>query len=140
MTYPQICYRRRLDALAVELWTLVFEIEPTLLETNPWYLQSAAKSAILAGCEQGKDQPQLDASERAKLRARALTWLRAALAIHLKDRETGTPTDAARTLRRWRGELELSEIREPAALAKLPEAERKSWEAFWAEVADATKL
>jgi hypothetical protein len=34
----------------------------------------------------------------------------------------------------WRSDAYLPSVREPEALARLPLAERKEWEAFWAEV------
>ena len=35
---------------------------------------------------------------------------------------------------RWKQEPGLAGVREPEALARLPEAERERWQAFWAEV------
>ena len=33
----------------------------------------------------------------------------------------------------WNFNFELAGVRDPQALAKLPEAERKDWQVFWAE-------
>ena len=40
------------------------------------------------------------------------------------------------TLAHWKRDRDLAGIREPAELAKLPEAERTAWQALWAEVED----
>jgi hypothetical protein len=40
----------------------------------------------------------------------------------------------AQTLQHWKDDTDLAGVREPAALAKLPEAERKAWPARWREV------
>jgi hypothetical protein len=49
---------------------------------------------------------------------------------------SGSGEKAATTerLRRWMTDEDLAGTRDAAALAKLPQAERKEWEAFWAEV------
>jgi hypothetical protein len=40
----------------------------------------------------------------------------------------------AQILDHWKRDNDLAGIREPEALAKLPEAEQKEWQALWAEV------
>jgi hypothetical protein len=40
----------------------------------------------------------------------------------------------ARQLRPWLSHEDLNGVRDPSALARLPVAERKQWEALWAEV------
>jgi hypothetical protein len=37
-------------------------------------------------------------------------------------------------LRFWQGHHAFAPVREPEALDRLPEAERKGWQAFWADV------
>jgi hypothetical protein len=37
-------------------------------------------------------------------------------------------------MKRWKSDTDLAGIRDPEPLARLPEAERKEWQAFWAEV------
>jgi hypothetical protein len=69
----------------------------------------AACAAALAGCGNGKDTAKLSGDERAAFRKQALDWLRADL------------------------------VRGPEALAKLPEAERQSWQKLWSDVADLLK-
>ncbi len=136
--YSRMCRIRRLYALDAALWSVAFDVEPALLEDRlGWYRYSAACSAALAGCGKGKDQPPPADAERAKLRGQALTWLRAEFSAKAKVRETGTPgatKDLHGTLQHWREDPDLSGVRDPEALAKLPEAERATWRALWAEV------
>ena len=132
--YPRMCHNRRLYALATELWSVAFDVEPALLEDDKgWYRYAAAGSAALAGCGRGKDEPPPDDVERARLRNQALTWLRAEFSAKAKVRETGTPEarkDLHETLQRWQEDPDLSGVRDPEALAKLPEAERATWRAL----------
>jgi hypothetical protein len=39
-------------------------------------------------------------------------------------------------LQRWLGEPGLAGVRDPDALARLPEPERQAWQKLWADVAD----
>jgi hypothetical protein len=134
--YPSVCHERRLYALATELWYIAFEVEPALRE-RCWYLDYAARSAALAGCGEGKDHPLPNGAERAKLRGQALTWFRAEVSATARALDAGAPEvskDLLRTVDGWRETPDLAGIRDPEALAKLPEAERRSWQALWAEV------
>jgi serine/threonine-protein kinase len=97
----------------------------------------AACSAALAAAGRGEDAATLDDLERAGLRKQALDWLRAELALirRLFEGVTRTArTPAQNMLRRWQWNRDLAGIRDPEALARLPEDERKEWEALWAEV------
>jgi hypothetical protein len=38
-------------------------------------------------------------------------------------------------LRHWQQDADLSSVRDPAALARLPRDERDAWERLWADVA-----
>jgi serine/threonine-protein kinase len=78
---------------------------------------------VLAG--QGRYETVLPAKAKAALRRQALAELRAALAA---------PPDR-QTLRQMQGEPALAAVRDPAALAALPEAERAAWAEFWADAA-----
>ena len=42
--------------------------------------------------------------------------------------------DVRRALRHWRQDVDLAGVRDPAALAGLPEAEREAWRKLWQEV------
>jgi serine/threonine-protein kinase len=93
----------------------------------------AARVAALAGCGQGKDAGTLDDRERAGWRQQAHDWLRADLAAWGKV-PAGARLEQA--LRQWQADADLARVRDPDALAKLPEAERRQWQQLWADVAD----
>ncbi len=72
------------------------------------------------------------------MRGRAIEWLRADLAARIKRLDSRKPEDRVilvRTLRRWNDNPNLAGVRDEANLKKLPEQERKAWQALWAEVA-----
>ncbi len=95
---------------------------------------NAACAAALAASGQAKDEPPPDATVGLKLRRQALGWLKAELLAWHKILESG-PSKArpaiAQTLKQWKRDSDLAGIRDADALAKLPEAERKEWQALW---------
>ena len=135
----QHCYDRAMYAAAARLWAIALSSEPEVAEyrrSQPRY--NAACAAVLAGSGKSKDDPPPDEAAKAKLRPQALDWLKAELAAWSKLLDTGKPEDRAtvqKTLRHWQKDTDLSSIRDPEALAKLPEAERTEWQALWADVA-----
>ncbi len=99
----------------------------------------AAISAAQAGTQANavKDDFALTTEARAAERARALGWLRAdlgACAKLLAIDEPAQTAEARRVLEIMTYHRDLSVVRGKDSLAKLPEAERKLWEAFWGEV------
>jgi serine/threonine-protein kinase len=99
---------------------------------------SAASAAALAGCGQGKDAARLTVEARAALRKEARDWLQADLTGWNKALDS----DAARSkaalrqqMQRWQRDPGMGGVRDKAALAKLPEDERKKWQKLWADVA-----
>src|SRR5262249_34279365 len=99
--------------------------------------RNASRAAALAGCGRSKDDPPPDDATRAGLRAQALGWMKADLALWARPLEAGTDatrTEVRKTLTQWRNDLDFSGIRDADALAKLPEAECKDWQSLWAEV------
>ncbi len=95
---------------------------------------AAARAAALAAAGQNKDQPPLDDAAKAKLRRQALGWLKAELAAWGKLLDSAPPEVIVPTLSQWRKDADLAGIRDKEALAKLPAAEQKDWQALWAEV------
>jgi len=76
--------------------------------------------------------------DRSRLREQALDWLRNELASRTRQLESGQPADRAAAkerLRHWQQSTEIVGIREEAALAKLPAAERAAFKQLWADVA-----
>ena len=106
---------------------------------RPGWPYPSAQWVALAGCGQGKDADQLDDKERARLRRQALDWLRADLEAWGRLLDRG-PDKAraiiAEKMRYWLADTDFAGVRGPAALARLPEAERPAWQKLWGEVAD----
>jgi hypothetical protein len=97
---------------------------------------NAACAAALAAAGAGKDAPPSDA-DRARLRGKALGWLRAEFDAWAKALDGGDPRARpafASILQHWKVDPDLASLRDANALAKLPEAERKDWQALWADV------
>jgi tetratricopeptide (TPR) repeat protein len=126
-------------AAAVRFYRAAFAAEPKRAEDlRAGHRYNAARAAALAGCGQGKDAAALDAKERSGLRRQALTWLRADLAAwrNLLEKEPEQVQSSVRkTLRDWQRDSDLAGVRDRAALAKLPAAERQEWAKLWGEVA-----
>jgi hypothetical protein len=85
------------------------------------------------------------ATERAQIDHCAVAveeWLRADLSAWATLLDSGNPKDqelTGKTLRHWQRDADLTALRGEAALAKLPEAERATWQQFWTEVAAGLK-
>ncbi|HZY90173.1 MAG TPA: protein kinase [Gemmataceae bacterium] len=115
-----------------------FAAEPALADNlTSGHRYQAACAAALAGCGQGKDAGDLDGPRRAGLRRQALAWLHADLAAWrtLLGAEPLLAGPAVHfTTRHWLASRSLACVRGPAALARLPEAERRAWQRLWEEV------
>jgi serine/threonine-protein kinase len=128
---------KNLHAAAARFYADAFAAEPGLAE-RAGHRSAAARSAALAGCSRGADAAGLSAADRARLRRQALAWLRADLAAwQARAGDTARAEPARRALAGWETDAALAGVRDPAALAELPGAERGEWRLFWAEVADA---
>jgi serine/threonine protein kinase/tetratricopeptide (TPR) repeat protein len=130
------------DAAAAHFCAGAFAAQPWLASwPGNWNRYNAACSAARAGCGQGQDAAKLDETERARLRRQALNWLRADLAIW-KELLAKQPDKARarvqQTLRHWQQDADLAGVRGDA-LAKLPEAERQTWQQLWADVEQTLK-
>ncbi len=143
LSLAQMCYDSKRPAAAVGLWAVAFKTDPRLADDRQAQLgYNAACAASLAAAGTGTGEPPPDAAARAKLRSQALGWLKAEIVLWAKTLD-GAPTrmkaSIAPTLKHWKIDTELAGIRDPDALAKLPEPERKQWQAFWEEVEDLLK-
>jgi hypothetical protein len=129
----------KLNAAAARSYAAVFAEQPALA-VNPQDSRrySAACSAALAGCRQGKDAADLGEEACANFRRQALEWLRADLAawgrLLEKEPEKTRPLIAGR-MQQWLADNDLAGVR-GEALAKLPEAERPAWQKLWTDVAN----
>jgi hypothetical protein len=86
----------------------------------------------------GSGGPPTDEAERARQRCLALDWLKLDLALWKRQLESGTPAcrnKVKQLLRHWNVDRDLAGIRDPERLARLPDAEQKTWRALWADVA-----
>ena len=139
----QFASSRSLHAAAARFWSVALAGDPERFDdrhASPRY--DAARAAALAGCEQGKDEPPPDDAARSMLRAQSLEWLKIELASWSRALDAKPAPDrvpVVRVLEYWKADPDLAGVRDSDALAKLPENERKSWQALWADVDAALK-
>jgi tetratricopeptide (TPR) repeat protein len=96
-------------------------------------LYAVACADLRAAADRGSEKGRLGESERADKRRQALVRLRASLGLRtklLKER-----AEAYWSVPDWQRDAALVGVRDPAQLAKLPDAEREQWQQFWADVA-----
>jgi serine/threonine-protein kinase len=136
--FAVLAYQRGAHAPAARLYAQALAADPKLADDRAaQHRYNAACVAALAGCGQGRDDPPLDEAARADLRKQALGWLRAELAAWVRTLDAADPTSragVARTLQHWKKDSDLAGVRDPEALARLPEVERKEWPSLWADV------
>jgi serine/threonine-protein kinase len=137
----RLCQRpyKGLNAASARFFADAFAADPKRAD-NPRSPDryNAACSAALAAAGQGADAANLPAKARVSLRRQALAWLTADLAARRRVLESGPPADrtAQRNhLRYSQTDPDLAGVRDPAALAALPEAERAGWAKLWADLA-----
>jgi tetratricopeptide (TPR) repeat protein len=138
LEFARLCALRKLYAASARFYEAAFAAEAKGAAAVPSSVRiQAACAAALAGCGQGKDAPDLDAGERARRRQQALDWLRLDLKWWRQalDSAGGQARAAiAQRLRRWEANSDLAGVRDRTALDRLPEAERRQWLEFWADV------
>jgi serine/threonine protein kinase/tetratricopeptide (TPR) repeat protein len=139
--FAELCQlHRQRYAAAVKFFEQAFDVERKLAEDlRAGHRYNAACAAALAGSGQGKDADKLNAKERARLRAKALDWLRADLdawgRLLNKQPDMARPV-VVEQMRHWQADTDFSGVRGPQALSQLPEAERKLWQRLWDDVAN----
>jgi predicted outer membrane repeat protein len=130
---------KQLYARSAAWYAEAFAAEPKAAEDlKAGHRYNAACAAALAGNGKGDDASKLTDDERSRLRRQALDWLRADLALHAKRLQGAKAQDRTfvqEQLKHWQRDDDLVGIRDSAALAKLPAAERAAWVQLWAEVA-----
>jgi serine/threonine-protein kinase len=130
----RLCQDHGRPQAAAGLYAAAFASRPALaddLETGDRY--HAACAAVRAAADGGPDAARLDGPQRAALRGQGLAWLQADLALWARLMQVGKWPERAPTI--WQAEPALASVRDPAALARLPDAERQEWGRFWADVA-----
>ena len=132
-----LCTRKKLYPAAAQFYREALT-NPKLASVPVGVHYEAACAAALAGCGQGEGADKLDDKERAVWRQQALKWVR----IDLTWWARALDKDSARTraavqgqMRLWHADPDLAGVREPDALAKLPEEERRAWRRLWSDVA-----
>jgi serine/threonine-protein kinase len=130
---------KRLSVTAARLYASALADFPRLAEDGKTpHRYNAGCAAALAGTGQGPEATRLDEGDRARWRKQALAWLRASLALWARQVEKGPPARRAaihKQLEHWQKDADLAGVRETAALARLPKAERDAWLDLWADVA-----
>jgi tetratricopeptide (TPR) repeat protein len=139
--FAQLCSLKQMHAAAARFYEEALAAQPGLAAKQPSRQRyNGACAAALAGCGQGKDAVSLDEVARARWRRRALDWLRAELTAWTAVLDKGPAAARAavqRTFRYWQSDSDLAGLRDAAALARLPEAERQACRQFWIDVAKA---
>ena len=97
------------------------------------YRYEAACADVRAAAGQGSEDARRGEPERAGKRRQALDWLRANLELTARLRNDGEVLGWS--LATWLSDPALASVRDPAALAKLPDAEREPWRRLWTDVA-----
>jgi len=97
---------------------------------------NAACAAALAASGKGGDADRLDEPARAALRQQALGWLRTNLDLWAKPsiENVNSRQRLAQDLRHWQRDDDLAGIRDPGALARLPEHEQAACRKLWQDV------
>jgi tetratricopeptide (TPR) repeat protein len=136
--FARMCSDTMHYAAAARLYAEALESDPGLVrDRREVHCYRTACAAALAAAGRGKDEPPPDEGQKVRLRGQALAWLKAELAAWADAIASGPPqtrSEAFHRLLRWRQDWRLASVRESEDLAKLPVAERKKWEALWAEV------
>jgi eukaryotic-like serine/threonine-protein kinase len=139
LAFAKLCRDRSRYATATRFWAETFAADPRRADDREvQYRYNAACAAALAAAGKGKDEPALDEAEKARLRIQSRDWLKAELAAWtavLKTAPAQVRATVVRTMEHWQKDSDLAGIRDPDAIEKLPEAERKEWRDLWAEVA-----
>jgi tetratricopeptide (TPR) repeat protein len=127
--------RGRLDE-AIDHYQQAVRLDPKLAMAHTdlgTCLYAAACAAARAAAGQGPEKARLGEPERAGLRRQALDRLRTNLALTTRRLQDGQLVGGSLTP--WQTDPALASVRDPASLAKLPDAERQQWQRLWKDVA-----
>src|SRR5262249_49270405 len=130
---------KRRTATAAVFYESALSAEPSLADDlEAGHRVDAACAAAQAGCGVGEDAAGLGGEKRAALRKQALDWLTGEHDAWAQRHRRGNPGDrtpAATAARSWLRTERLAGVRDEKALAKLPDDERRAWQALWEKVA-----
>jgi tetratricopeptide (TPR) repeat protein len=128
LEFVTVCRLTKQYPAAVRLYRAILVADPTLANNSrATHRYNGACMAVLAATDAG---PPAD-KERARFRKQALDWLRADLVIWAKERNRA---GLRKVLTFWQQDPDLAAVRDPQALAKLPQPEREQWQRLWADV------
>ena len=134
----QIAYGQKKFAFATRLWAKALENDMRLGDDfQAQHRYHAARAAALAAAGEGRDEPPLDDTVKAKLRRQALDWLKAELTFCAKLLESGAPEarlNIALVLDDWQKSPDLAGIRDTEALGRFPKVELTEWQRSWEKV------
>jgi len=134
-----VCEHKRMYAAAARFAADAFAADPKLADFMPaQHRYNAACSAALAAAGQAADAAKTDDQERSRLRMQAFDWLRADLAYYTKLIASGPPNARSlvqQRMQHWQQDTDLAGLRDAAALAHIPAAERVACEKLWVDVA-----
>lgn len=123
---------KRLYRAAARFAADAFAADPKALAN---YRYNAICYTVLAASGQCNDAAAMSDDEKQRLRKQAREWLRADLDAWSQVLAKGPSAATERHLRLMLNDRDLASVRDAAALALLPEAERAEWQRFWADVA-----
>ncbi len=137
LTLAKMCYDKAFFAMATRLYAEAMAEEPKLVaDPQSGLPYNAACSAAMASTGKGKDDPSPDLAAREKLRRQAIDWLAADLPAWQEriDAARGDWPIFVPILAHWREDADLLSLRDPAEVAKLPEADREACRKLWADL------
>jgi serine/threonine-protein kinase len=139
LALADLCQRyKQRYAAAARFYSAAFAEHPQFADDHKAaHRYNAACAAAQAGCGKGEDAGKLSDKERSHWRQEALKWLQADLEFwspKARGEKPGDPALAQKTLQGWQKDSDLAGVRDLAALAGLPEAERQAWQKFWQDV------
>jgi tetratricopeptide (TPR) repeat protein len=133
LALARLCSARKEDLAAARYFRDAFRAGPALAASPRTLTRYYAARAAARASLKGEGHPGW--------RRQALDWLCADLTFW--EKQLAQDTERARgevrlQLSRWQREPDFAGVRDPAALARLPEEERAAWDAFWGAVARLT--
>jgi WD40 repeat protein/serine/threonine protein kinase len=138
LALAQIAYDLKRFSLATRLWAEALESDPNLFDDRQSrHRYNAARAAVLAAAGLGREEPPPDEAAKARLRRRALDWLKAERIAWARFLESGSLKSGPKVVQHltaWKQDPDVAGIRDAAALAKLPADEGEEFAQLWADM------
>jgi tetratricopeptide (TPR) repeat protein len=137
LDFARVCQAKKRYADAVTCYQRAFAADANLATD---YARGGGRSHAAGAAALAASAEETDEAARGRLRQQALAWLRADVAGWGRSLERPATCEKARaSLELIQRDPSLAGVRDEAALAKLPEAERAAFRQLWANVADLLK-